>query len=99
MRDPRPTEHSPDCQRPTPAGRRLGLWAVGVGILAFGGWDAGVGGSLSAQDKTVDQGVYTTAQAARGAKVFESQCATCHREVGGVAPVLTGERFTRTFSD
>lgn len=54
--------------------------------------------SLLAQDKTVDQGVYTSAQAARGGKVFESQCAKCHREAG-VAPVLEGERFTRTFGD
>src|SRR5687767_16003677 len=53
----------------------------------------------AAQEKTVDQGVYTSAQAARGSKVFDTQCATCHREVGGVAPVLAGERFTRAFSD
>ena len=55
--------------------------------------------SVDAQDKTVDQGVYTASQAARGGKVFESQCATCHREVGGVAPVLAGDRFTRAFGD
>ena len=54
---------------------------------------------LFAQDKTVDQGVYTSAQAARGAKLFESTCAMCHREPGGTAPVLAGERFTKTFSD
>ena len=52
-----------------------------------------------AQDKTVDQGVYTTAQAARGAKLFESNCTMCHREPGGTAPVLAGERFTKAFSD
>jgi cytochrome c5 len=52
-----------------------------------------------AQDKTVDQGVYTTAQAARGAKLFESNCTMCHREPGGTAPVLAGERFTKSFSD
>jgi quinoprotein glucose dehydrogenase len=55
--------------------------------------------AVDAQEKTVDQGVYTAAQATRGAKVFESQCATCHREVGGVAPVLAGDRFTRAFGD
>jgi len=54
---------------------------------------------LFAQDKTVDQGVYTAAQAARGAKLFESNCTMCHREPGGNAPVLAGERFTKTFSD
>jgi mono/diheme cytochrome c family protein len=55
--------------------------------------------SARAQEKTVDQGVYTAAQATRGGKVFESQCANCHREVGGVAPVLAGDRFTRAFGD
>ena len=55
--------------------------------------------SVAAQEKTVDQGVYTAAQAARGAKVFETQCSTCHREQNGVAPVLEGERFTRAFGD
>lgn len=59
---------------------------------------AGALASLAAQDKTVDQGVYTSAQAARGARAFETQCATCHREAG-VAPVLTGDRFTRSFAD
>ena len=54
---------------------------------------------LVAQDKTVDQGVYTSAQAARGAKLFESNCAMCHRDPGGTAPVLAGDRFTKTFSD
>jgi len=41
---------------------------------------------LFAQEKTVDQGVYTSAQAARGAKLFESNCVMCHREPGGTAP-------------
>jgi len=54
---------------------------------------------LLAQEKSVEQGVYTAAQAARGAKLFESNCTTCHREPGGTAPVLAGERFTKTFSD
>ncbi len=58
---------------------------------------AGTFGVL-AQERTVDQGVYTSAQAARGARVFEGQCAKCHREAG-VAPVLVGDRFARTFGD
>ena len=49
---------------------------------------------VSAQDKTADQGVYTSAQAARGATVFDAHCVSCHRE-GGTAPVLAGERFTQ----
>src|SRR4029078_1655680 len=55
--------------------------------------------TLLAQEKSVEQGVYTAAQAARGAKLFESNCTTCHREPGGTAPVLGAERFPKTFSD
>jgi hypothetical protein len=51
-----------------------------------------------AQDRTADQGVYTSAQSARGAKVFEARCVFCHRE-GGTAPVLAGERFSKSFAD
>jgi mono/diheme cytochrome c family protein len=54
--------------------------------------------SVSAQEKTVEQGVYTTAQANRGQKVYETQCTTCHREPGGNAVVIVGERFTRSFA-
>ena len=53
---------------------------------------------LFAQDKTADQGVYTSAQAARGDTAFEAHCVSCHRE-GGNAPVLAGERFTKSFAD
>jgi len=55
--------------------------------------------SATAQEKTTDQGVYTAAQAARGGKIHENYCATCHREPGGNAPVIAGERFTRSFAD
>ena len=55
--------------------------------------------SLVAQEKTVEQGVYTTAQAARGAKIFDTNCTSCHREPGGTAPILAGERFAKSFGD
>jgi cytochrome c5 len=55
--------------------------------------------SLTAQDKTVDQGVYTATQANRGQTVYETQCTTCHREPGGNAAVIVGERFARSFAD
>lgn len=55
--------------------------------------------SLAAQEKTVDQGVYTSAQAARGAKVNDTICEACHREPGGTAPLIVGERFARSFAD
>jgi mono/diheme cytochrome c family protein len=53
---------------------------------------------IAAQQRTTDAGVYTAAQAARGAALFGSQCATCHRD-GGSAPSLAGERFTTLFAD
>jgi cytochrome c5 len=55
--------------------------------------------AVAAQEKTVEQGVYTAAQAARGAKTFETNCTACHREPGGTAPILAGERFAKTFGD
>jgi mono/diheme cytochrome c family protein len=54
--------------------------------------------AATAQDKTAEQGVYTAPQAARGEAVYRVQCETCHREAG-VAPVLTGELFARSFGD
>lgn len=41
--------------------------------------------------------LYTTAQAAAGAKTFASQCSTCHGEhlEGGVGPALTGPNLVR----
>jgi len=70
--------------------RLIGL-VVSIGVL--------VGVGVLAQEKTVDQGVYTSAQAARGAKLFENNCTMCHREPGGTAPNLAGERFSKSFSD
>ena len=72
--------------------KRVGLAGALVALI-------GTLASPAAQEKTVDQGVYTTAQAARGAQIHEDYCANCHREPGGNAPVIAGERFLRTFSD
>ena len=52
-----------------------------------------------AQEKTAAQGVYTSAQATRGEKTFDTHCVTCHRDPGGTAPVLAGDRFVRAFGD
>lgn len=66
--------------------------------LAFSAGLILTGSSAVAQEKTVDQGVYTTAQANRGQAVYETQCTTCHREPGGNAVVIVGERFSRSFA-
>ena len=57
----------------------------------------------SAQEagKTVADGVYSEAQAARGAAVYETSCAGCHRADlgGGTGPALKEQRFARQFAD
>src|SRR5207248_302752 len=49
---------------------------------------------------TVADGVFTDAQAARGAAVYDAACASCHRaDLGGASgPALRDERFTRGFA-
>jgi mono/diheme cytochrome c family protein len=50
--------------------------------------------------KSVADGVYTDAQAARGATVYDAACAGCHRTDlgGGTGPALREERFAREFA-
>jgi mono/diheme cytochrome c family protein len=50
--------------------------------------------------KTVADGVYTDTQAARGAAVYDSACAGCHRaDLGGVTgPSLKEQRFARQYA-
>ena len=47
------------------------------------------------QARTVTEGVYSAAQAARGEEVYQAQCATCHGDPleGSVGPPLAGDRF------
>ena len=58
--------------------------------------------AVSAQetDRTVADGVYTDAQAARGALVYDGACGGCHRaDLGGATgPALRDERFAREFA-
>jgi mono/diheme cytochrome c family protein len=51
---------------------------------------------VSAQGKTTRDGVYTSAQAARGEKVYADSCASCHGadlSGSGQAPELSGKDF------
>jgi mono/diheme cytochrome c family protein len=50
--------------------------------------------------KSVAAGVYTDAQADRGAVTYDTSCSGCHRSDlrGGSGPALTGERFTRVYA-
>jgi mono/diheme cytochrome c family protein len=51
------------------------------------------------QARTVRDGVYTDAQAARGASVYKDSCASCHGPTlgGSLAPTLSGEAFAATW--
>jgi mono/diheme cytochrome c family protein len=52
--------------------------------------------------RTVADGVYTAAQATRGATVYDVSCAGCHRaDLGGGpnGPALRDARFARVFAD
>ncbi|PYR95949.1 MAG: quinoprotein glucose dehydrogenase, partial [Acidobacteria bacterium] len=52
------------------------------------------------QSGTVTEGVYSTAQAARGREVYLSQCTECHGNAlqGGNGPPLSGDRFISNWS-
>ncbi len=71
-------------------GRQAGL--LGVGALLVG---AVVGASAGAAQpaRSVNDGVYTAAQAERGAKVFEKTCTACHDTAR-----FTGAEFTSAWT-
>ncbi len=50
--------------------------------------------------RTVADGVYSAGQAARGAQVYQAQCASCHGEAleGSVGPPLAGDGFLSVWS-
>ena len=56
---------------------------------------------VTAQDKTVWDGVYTEAQATRGEALFGDKCAKCHGPdlSGGDAPSLVGAEFGGNWDD
>jgi mono/diheme cytochrome c family protein len=69
-----------------------------VAVAIFAGALGGVRAQESAT--TVADGVYTDVQAARGAAVYETACAGCHRaDLGGATgPALKEQRFAREFA-
>jgi mono/diheme cytochrome c family protein len=54
----------------------------------------------STQERTVADGVYTDAQASRGAAAYEVACSNCHRADmgGGTGPALKEQRFARIYA-
>jgi cytochrome c5 len=52
------------------------------------------------QERTVADGVYTDAQASRGAAAYDVACSNCHRPdlSGGTGPALKEQRFARIYA-
>ena len=70
--------------------RQLGGILVTGALLA-----AGSGPTRAQAPRTVQDGVYTDAQAARGQALYVKQCASCHGDTlkGAQAPPLVGDTF------
>jgi cytochrome c len=70
--------------------------AAAIGLMVLGGLTAS---ALRAQEAghSIWDGVYTAAQAQRGATEYANRCATCHGDTlagnGTDAPALTGKMF------
>lgn len=75
------------------------LPAFAFGVVLVAGL---AGRTVLAQEngKTVADGVYSDAQATRGAASYDTSCGGCHRpDLGGAnGPALRGERFARIFA-
>jgi mono/diheme cytochrome c family protein len=79
----------------TPVTPRPSLFAILFAGLVIAVAAGGVLTALSEQGKTVNDGVYTDAQAGRGQGVYGQQCAQCHAEdlTGAGGPALVGKDF------
>ena len=71
-------------------------------VAAFASCAVAIGITVRAQDgaKTVADGVYTEAQAERGAAAYDGACGNCHRaDLGGASgPALKEQRFNQTYA-
>jgi mono/diheme cytochrome c family protein len=92
-----------DAMRPAECGLRIGRH--GFRILIFKALVAMLATTtvaVFAQEggRTVADGVFTDAQATRGASAYEAACAGCHRaDLGGnTGPALRDQRFAREFA-
>jgi len=83
--------------RSATAATATAIWFLAVALSGLSG-----GSPVRAQEaaKTVADGVYTDAQAARGAAVYDASCSGCHRaDLGGATgPSLREQRFAREFA-
>jgi len=73
------------------------VWTVGVTQSSLGAQAAASPGA-----RTVWDGVYTEAQATRGADIYKSACSECHGADlagDGFAPALSGAEFTGNWNE
>ena len=76
---------------------------IRAGILMTGAalWCVALATSIGAQaPRSVWDGVYSDAQAQRGAALFDKECAECHGPSGaggGMAPALAGDAFSANY--
>ena len=77
-------------------------WFV-TAILVALAWPAGFGSEIQPASRSVRDGVYTQAQAARGKAVYLEQCVECHKDDlrgdGQMTPSLVGIGFTFRWKD
>ena len=80
-------------------------WTLKLATLVFGARVIGAVAVPMAQGvtaRTVSDGVYSEAQAARGKAVYDAQCAFCHQSDlrgQGFAPALVEDAFTSRWQD
>jgi mono/diheme cytochrome c family protein len=69
----------------------------GVVCISVSAWLVAV--AVAQTPRTIAEGVYTDAQAARGQATYTAQCAACHGATlgGGLAPPLAGAGFLRAW--
>src|SRR5439155_3067150 len=82
-------------KRATSRARVSGGCALGIALFVYalmGSWSLTV---QAGQARTVRDGVYSNAQAARGQALFKERCVICHAETlkGGLGPPLVGDEF------
>ena len=79
---------------------RAFVFSVAIFAGARGGGMVGAAATGQDRARTVADGVYSDAQAARGAAVYEVACTGCHRaDLGGASgPPLREPRFAREFA-
>src|SRR5262245_4549836 len=107
MRRPAGMRHTRFTSRPQHGGASLPLltaalfYASASGVLAFivSGFSQDVAAQApSGAGRTVWEGVYTEAQAARGTPIFNQSCSNCHTLGSEGTGPLVGEKFWQGYT-